>query len=238
MTAIHRQRNRTDRQDDAAHAEVLALAVREGRSAILSRRLDGQTDCNDTGFVSGSADRQQLILSLPRDADLQNPLTLIAGEIVCVSFRRNRRKYFFASVVEEVDDGNVAVRWPDVVSRMQRRVHERVTPPSAERITVSLGDSNCPDGVLEDLSVGGFRVRASAPSRLANGALTTCLFGHPDSAGALELNARLRHVQHCDDGTHSLGFEFADLNATAEGRCRMAHLAAIAARFRQSNPTP
>ncbi len=233
----------------------MQAAIAERSSAILTVGLGGRAERCYTSFVHSDATRDRLCLALPRDERSGEPLVLQPGESTGVSFRLDRRRYFFACIVVGVErggwrdgEGVITARWPSAVSRMQRRVYERVVPPVDERIQVYFGlfdgaedDSRTGSavgrcsGVLQDMSVGGCRVRADSASGLELGAVARCVLGAQCGSGPLRLDARLRHVQCVRDGTQSLGFEFSDLSASAEGRCRMAHLASLAAQFRASH---
>lgn len=189
----------------------------------------------------------------PPVADRNEPVhALEPGNRIGISFRRGHTKCLFNTVVlrchrtGSTDEGSaetIAIRWPEKLQEMQRRVYDRVCPPSNQRIDITIhaeelaaGDGagrRLVKGRLDNISAGGLSAVFENTDGLCVGQTVTCAFRPNEGAEPLLVDARLRHERSLSKGRTALGFQFVGLETTMEGQCRLAQLATLVSGLRQ-----
>ena len=173
------------------------------------------------------------------------------GSEVGVTFRHARKKCSFRSVIVESSSNPSApwvLRWPEYIRELQRRVFERTCPPDGTSIPVRFwrladeADGTVDPGTIcagevDDLSVGGVRVRAEVQERYILDETYCCRIRLEAQEEELALEAVLRHRGEPEGGTTALGFRFIGLEMTEAGQRNMITLARTVSRFqrRRSN---
>lgn len=266
VSDLYVQRQRRD--------ELLFGAGRRRLPVVLTRYGGDGWMSYKSRFVACRPDQGNIYIEQPSGEPTDKRPILRVGEQIGISFRRGRTKCLFNTVVtessptrnaQEMNRNAVALRWPENLQEMQRRLYERVGPPPGGPIEVSFQpyDVNAdessqldlrrinpvvpepPDssaagvrqGVLENLSAGGLSVLVGHSSGLHAGDMLSCAFSLQAGGEPLQFAARLRHVRRAHDGRWSLGFQFVGLETSNAGQCRLAQLANIVSGFRRSRPT-
>jgi hypothetical protein len=145
---------------------------------------------------------------------------------------------FGTHVVSPNDESGRVINlgWPDHLQQLQRRVYERVRPMRDTVISVrfwredqatasSVEARDVRHGQMEDLSVGGMRVKAANPAAIEDGQTYRCVFAPKPGKPSFVLDALIRHHEDADQGRASIGFQFIGLEATPEGRRTLERLA-------------
>jgi hypothetical protein len=89
-------------------------------------------------------------------------------------------------------------------------------------------------GQLEDLSVGGMRVKAADPSDFEVGCSYRCVLTPRPGKPALVLETLVRHKEAAEQSRASIGFQFVGLEATQEGRRILDRLAQTVSQFHRA----
>ncbi len=233
-------RNRTD--------EILQSAIERQTPVLISHRSSLGWTAYQSRFCGLDGGNEQIHMRLaPRSDDLSEP-AFSSGDKVGVTFRRAHKKCMFSSLVLSMDDAreSFVIRRPSHFQELQRRVFERTAPPPSRTIEVlfwkleDVSEGAVPDdcilhGVLEDLSVGGSRVRAQQPCKIQLDATYCCRLKVGQFDEDLTVEGVLRHHE-IPRGQHvSLGFRFIGLEATEAGRQNMIKIARLVSRFQRRN---
>lgn len=209
-------------------------------------------------FVSASDDCSVLWIDPPRHDARDEDSPLRVGEQVGISFRRGRCKCLFTTTVLEANPAPesgrpvaVAIRWPESLQEMQRRVYQRVTPPPNYVVTVTVFRHCLTDGPaqaagvvprggvlsegrLANLSAGGLCFSTSDKPALREGDLVIIRFSPRPGGEPLQMDGRVRHAIPAPGNRWSVGLQFVGLETTTTGQCRLAELATIVSAFRRS----
>ncbi|MGD2109340.1 MAG: PilZ domain-containing protein [Phycisphaerae bacterium] len=160
-------------------------------------------------------------------------------EAIGVTFRLGHKKCMFGTRMASSQartERALCLFWPDHLQQLQRRVYERVRPMKETVIPVrfwrdgepranSVEARNVRHGQLEDLSVGGMRVKTANPSEIEDGQTYRCVFAPKPGKPSFILDALVRHHEDAEQGRASIGFQFVGLEATPEGRRSLERLA-------------
>lgn len=189
----------------------------------------------------------------PSGAELQ------AGDAVGTSFRMGHKTCLFSSVAESIQRRNggcvISLTRPDELHQLQRRSYKRATPPSTSVIAVRLWQT---DGIeqtpaetrivrhaqLEDLSVGGLRIKVPDPTAYEPGRTFRCVFTPKPGKPTLILDIAVRHKETAHGGTATLnplaggrasvGFEIVGLKVSPEGHKMLERLAHTVDQFQRA----
>lgn len=178
--------------------------------------------------VLAHRDARHLVFRL---VDLDDEVPWGAGDEIEVYFwRENDAGYLFRTEVIDVRGvgAYVVMRHPDAMERKQRRLYVRVGVsdsvrflhiPAGEvprRMGLSVdGAGGLCEGLIEDLSAGGFRLRCHAP--LSERDYVSIAAFEP--IGGEEILARVVNDLGCDEnGVHCYGLQYAGLPASARER--------------------
>jgi len=227
--------------EDVRRDQILREAVDNAVKVVLTCRGADGWQTLKTAFAVGVREDQCLRLTPVEGPPLE------AAQRVGVAFRRGHRKYVFSTVVEGTDpDGTLALRRPAVIQQMQRRVYQRACPPPGRSIPVTVWAGHVEDeaaqtptgapllqGEMEDLSVGGIRIRASSCPRLLEGAAVACSVRlKPDGPTGL-MNALYRHGER-RNACFSVGFQFIGLETREDGPQLLSLLARTVTGFQRA----
>jgi len=219
--------------------QILEDSVEQKRQVVLTVHGPRGWRTFKSTLVEGSAATGKLHVAAPsiRDCPCVEPLEddLAIG----VTFRLGHKKCMFGThLVSSSDESNkvIILSWPDHLQQLQRRVYERVRPMRDTVISVRFWRADQPSagsveardvrhGQLEDLSVGGMRVKAANPAAIEDGLTYRCVFAPKPGKPSFVLDALVRHHEDADQGRASIGFQFIGLEATPEGRRTLERLA-------------
>lgn len=229
--------------------EILATAAHRHTPIIITRKAEGGWRVFQ-GKLTGAEPATRRLTAVLQPVDAERPAGgLSAGENVGVTFRRAHKKCIFSTRVVHVVESpepTLDMEWPRRLQELQRRVFERTTPPAGQKVTVKFWRTadmweeqvqpGCThEGTLEDISVGGIRVRAAGAQVFNLEEPFVCridLGGHEEY---LTLDAVLRHQEAPQDNASSLGLRFIGLETTEGGRQTMIRLARVVNRFQRRN---
>jgi hypothetical protein len=227
--------------EDVRRDQILNEAVDGAAKVVLTCRGADGWQTIKTAFAVGVCGDRCLRL-----AHLEGP-PLEPGQRVGVAFRRGHRKYVFSTVVDSTDaDGMLVLRRPAVIQQMQRRVYQRACPPPGRPIRVTIWAGHVEDdadqaptgsplleGELEDLSVGGVRVRASSCPVLPEGTAVACSLCLTSRGAPALVNALYRHGERTN-ACFSIGFQFIGLETRADGPEVLSLLARTVTNFQRA----
>lgn len=219
--------------------QILKDSIEQRRQIVLTFHGSRGWRTFKSTFQGGSAAVGHLQVATPDPRD-GSVLSLPQPDLaVGVTFRLGHKKCMFGTQVipSQQDTGGVInLCWPDHMQQLQRRVYERVRPPRDTVIAVrfwqegqpsesSVEARNVRHGQLEDLSVGGMRVKTSNPADIEDGQTYRCVFAPKPGKPSFILDALVRHHEAADQSRASIGFQFVGLEATPEGRRMLERLA-------------
>jgi len=231
--------NRTD--------EILIGAVDRQTPVLVSHRTATGWRAYHARFTQANPQARTIGAALFGGDDHPSAVGFVEGSEIGVTFRRARKKCMFSTSVLEVapgQTGQFVIRWPDRILELQRRVFERTATPPGKAIPVKLwkltdapngpvAEDNVLTGTLEDLSVGGVRIRAVGVRSLCLDATYCCKIGLGPHGQDLTIEAVLRHHEAPQGGTASLGFCFIGLETTEAGRQKMITIARTVSRLQR-----
>jgi len=222
--------------------DILASSVERGLEVTLTHRLPRSWQFFKTRFVTGSPEERLIIVDAPTVRSENSTGIPPVGEILGVTFRMGHKKCMFSTTrqpdAQNAAPGQVTLRWPGHLQRLQRRAYQRVSPPQSSIVTVQFWNvstegerdrtsRNIRYGELKDLSAGGVRIDAAEASGFNTGDTCECLFVPKPGAPPIILEAILRHQDDAGAGRLLLGFQFIGLETTTEGRELLTRLSRI-----------
>lgn len=235
---------------DTRKDEIIAQAADKQTPVVLSRKKNGQWQV--TKATLRDADEYRQLLYIESTSDEPDGFNPVKNELLGVAFRRGHKKCLFNTVVVATADNpdacdlphgtGLALRWPEKVQELQRRVYQRAQPPDGRRIPVRFWPGqNRPQtgqeriGIMEDLSAGGVRVQAPDSTGLSEGDTVQIAFALRPRDKELVFDATFRHVQAETQGDQSLGFQFVGLETSARGQELLITLARTVSMFQRSH---
>jgi len=222
--------------DDTRCDEIVAEAIRSGTQVVLTCRQAGGWATFKSSFVPRDPSDRSILIAKPPSGSTVEP-----GQRVGVAFRRGHKKCVFTTTVRGADapaDAGAAIvlGWPEALQQMQRRVYHRAAPPPGETVRVRFWTGHVEepggdppsgaatiDGLLQDVSAGGIRVRTSQAPSLAEDSPVVCSFVTGTGRRPFVLNALFRHCEGAGDG-FSCGFQFVGLESQKGGADVLAQL--------------
>ncbi|NOT01305.1 MAG: flagellar brake protein [Phycisphaerales bacterium] len=259
--------------DHARRDEIIRDAAVRHTDVQLTRYGGSGWKTYVSRFVGANKDGTVVWIDAPMNDAAGGSPTLRVGEQVGISFRRGRCKCLFTTTVTDADglqpqDGSaavpggtdgadgrdaeaVAIRWPENLQEMQRRVYQRVTPPHGHVVNVTVYPHCLTDGPVQaagvvprggvlsegrlaNLSAGGLCTSATEKPPFRDGDLVIIRFSPRPGGEPLQLDSRVRHVMAAPGNRWSVGFQFVGLETTTTGQCRLAELATIVSAFRRA----
>ena len=228
--------------------QILEDSIGQQRRLVLTQHSPQGWRTFPSRFLSGSASSQALRVAAPTpgSSSAQPPAP---GETLGVTFRLGHKKCMFGATVESfqhsAEEGEVTLRWPNHLQQLQRRVYERAKPPSDAVIAVRFWREETASssaaqarrvrhGQLEDISVGGMRIKAAQTDEIELGATYRCAFAPRPGKPSLVLDALIRHRQAMDYGRASIGFQFVGLETTVDGQQLLNRLARTVSQFQRA----
>lgn len=227
--------------EDVRRDQILREAVDNATKVVLTCRGSDGWQTIKTAFAIGVREDRCLRLTHVEGPPLES------GQRVGVAFRRGHRKYVFSAAVEGTDpDGTLVLRRPAIIQQMQRRVYQRACPPPGRPISVTIWAGHVEDdaehaptgspllqGEVEDLSVGGIRVRASSCPVLPEGTAVACSLCLTSRGTPALVNALYRHGERKNE-CFSIGFQFIGLETRADGTEVLSLLARTVTNFQRA----
>jgi len=248
--------------EETRRDDILCRAADRRLPVMLTRFDYTGWSCLSSRFAGYVRYDELIYFARPEPDTSDDARPLRVGERVGVSFRRGRTKCLFTSIVTACDcdepsielRNGLALRWPDELQVMQRRLYERVAPPNGACVSVAVwpgagrGDETSGpgarqhrppvhetvDGLLENLSAGGMGLYVNRDMVWQTGDTLRCGFTPRTGSDPLHLDVRLRHIAPHSDGGYSLGFQFLGLESSTTGRCRLAQLASVVSQYRRA----
>jgi hypothetical protein len=227
--------------------EIIAEAAAKQTPFVLTRRGPSGWVVAKSRFRGVRETDRHLLIEYPPGAGSHTWPKPVAGELLGVAFRRGHKKCLFSTVVV---DGNaligeattgVVVRWPSELQELQRRVYQRACPPSGRRMKVHVRPAGAPPdqppaltGTIENLSAGGMGLRYEGEPDLDLEQGVHLEFALERRTAEVRVDATLRHCQAADEGSWSLGFQFAGMEATREGQELLARIARTVTDFQRA----
>lgn len=236
MTQVHYIQE--TRRDD-----ILADAVSKKTQLNLTRKGGDGWVVAKSRFVGHCSNPAGLLIELPANRDETAWPVLTVGEFIGVAFRRGHKKCLFSAPVIQTQtpvEGRdksraFAVRWPEELQEMQRRVYQRAAPPPGRTIHVRIESEPACTGPLEDISAGGVRMRCSTKPDLRDGQSVRVAVALRAKKPEMVLDATFRHCQATADGAWSLGFQFVGLETTHQGQQQLVNLARVVTDFQRAH---
>jgi hypothetical protein len=229
--------------------QLLADAIDRQRPIVLTHHGPDGWHSFKSRFVSGSFATRRIQAKPPECSVGADMPPLKAGDSLGVTFRAGHKKCAFGTALRAAPqaghDGLLELAWPDHLQQLRRRVYERVRPPGnlviAVRFWLEPADGGpgadartVRYGQLEDLSVGGMRVKVALPHDIRIGATYRCAFTPGEGKPPMVLDAMVRHRETIEKGRASIGFQFVGLEVAAEGRRLAERLARIVSGFQRA----
>lgn len=235
---------------DSQAQQVVTHAIDRSLPVTLTHRtVDGwHLRKTRSHFASGAPASNTIGVDMDLPADVPPSSLPGVGDPVGLTFRLNRYKCVFNSVVRAVERRgsrlSVTIRWPEELQQIQRRAFERAPVPVGTVIPVRFwqDDPGCKTsgcerdirlGQLEDLSAGGLRIKVAQSVEVRIGSTYKCVFSVRAGAPALIVDARLRHREVAEQDRSLLGMQLIGLETTLEGRRLIDHLAEVVAQFQR-----
>jgi len=250
--------NGTHAPSSGGRDRALAEAIGRREIVVLTLRNSGVWLSRKSQFIGMDPPYERVLVACPAFEDGRTGLpSPTPGDCLGVAFRRGHKKCVFSSVVLARGSGrlrsgqlveSLALRWPERIEELQRRVFYRAPVPGNQRIPVTLwhgGATNRPaagtderctyTGMLHDLSAGGLSMIVSKdqdPRSDGGDAVGLCFQPDPDGLSFV-LDGLLRRATEMPDGTLILGIQFVGLDATEEGRQTLHSLVRIVTRYQR-----
>ncbi len=234
--------------EDSRLDEIVTAAIRNATKVVLTCRRRNGWEALKGAFVTDPTSARRVLVTSQDTGPLEADPAFEPGQRIGVSFRRGHRKCIFTTVVESPPhhaSNVIALRWPETLQQMQRRVYHRASPPPGHAIGVDIRAGHLDDdpdqpagppivsGTLEDLSVGGIRVLCNQDPVLVDAMPVVCSFNVAGGRRAFALNAVFRHAE--SRGVHhSLGFQFIGLESRTDGPDTLAQLARTVTNFQRA----
>ncbi len=171
------------------------------------------------------------------------------GQDIGVTFRAGHKKCMFGSIVSSLGDATknalITLPWPQRLQQLQRRAYQRVVLPKHTAISVRLvqGQSNhslhadvqsVRHAQLEDLSVGGMRVRIQDTASLKQDDVYRCVFTPRPGKPSFMIDTLIRHTEAPTTEHARIGLQFIGLEVSAEGRRTLDRLARVVSYFQRA----
>ncbi|MCH7813516.1 MAG: PilZ domain-containing protein [Planctomycetes bacterium] len=233
---------------DTRRDEIIVDAARRQTPVVVTRHDGSGWRTHKSRLVGCDEQARKLYLELPQSGK-GGSTDLTEGELLGIAFRRGHKKCLFNAVVRPADTDlacipavgkAIPVDWPDQMQELQRRVYQRAGPPPGNPIRVCfeprVGDrasGPAGEGVLDDLSAGGIRVRCAAAGRLEVGDHFRITFALRSRGPGFTLDAVYRHCESTPDQRYSLGFQFVGLETSSQGQEALASLARTVTDFQR-----
>lgn len=218
--------------------DILSDAVAKKTPVVLTRKGADGWMVTKSCFVDLRPGRSGLVIERPANCGPTDWPALTNGELIGVAFRRGHKKCLFSAVVIDVnpdsDATTFAVRWPENLQEMQRRVYQRAVPPPGRSIPVRIESTPVCDGQLEDLSAGGIRIRCASNPGLRDGQSVRLALALRPKKPAILFDATFRHCQATADGAWSLGLQFVGLETSRQGQQQLVNLARMVTDFQRA----
>ncbi len=235
--------------------QVIAHVIERHLPVALTHRADDGWHLYKirSFFASGSRESNRICVDVAVPGDARAASLPGPGDPVGVTFRLNRRKCVFNSIVRSVTPRQgrllLMIRWPDELQQIQRRAFERASVPPDTVIPVRFwqddggagrppSDRDVRHGQLENLSAGGLQIKVAACAEVHIGSIYKCVFAPRPGAPALIMDARLRHRDVAEQNRLVLGLQLIGLETTSEGRRLLDQLARIVSQFQRATRRP
>ena len=234
---------------DARRDAVVCETARKKTPVVLTRRGPKGWTVAKARMIEADPRLRWLVMERPADAKTSGWSGPAAGELVGVSFRRGHKKCLFSTVVVEPNELTAvgagadvfAVRWPQQLQELQRRAYQRACPPPERRIRVAFGppaesceDSAHQDGLLQDLSAGGIRVRCGEEPLLAVNQSVRLTFALRSRKEQFAVDGTFRHCEALAQGGYAVGFQFVGLETSIAGQELLNRIARVVADFQRA----
>ncbi|MCP4250468.1 MAG: PilZ domain-containing protein [bacterium] len=233
---------------DTRRDEIILDAARRQTQIVVTRHDGRGWRTHKSRLVGCDEQARKLYVELPQSGEAGSS-DLTDGELLGIAFRRGHKKCLFNAMVRPADDdvtsipavgAAVPVDWPDHMQELQRRVYQRACPPPGNSIRVRFeprvgqeASGPARDGVLEDLSAGGVRVRSTAAGDPEFGDHFQITFALRSRGPGFALDAVYRHCEPTPDERYSLGFQFVGLETSSQGQETLASLARTVTDFQR-----
>lgn len=230
---------------------VLGDAISDQRQALVTHQTRTGWRIHKTTLVSGSEGAGLVTLrsrfgdgEAQGEAFLPNP-----GDEIGVTFRAGHKKCMFGSTVSslagEGTEPLITLQWPPRLQQLQRRAYQRIALPRHAAIPVRLVHGPSNDGLhaeirsvrhaqLEDLSVGGMRVRIQDSASLKQDDAYRCVFAPRPGKPSFVIDALIRHTEAPTAGHATVGLQFIGLEVSAEGMRTLDRLARVVNYFQRA----
>lgn len=234
---------------------VLQETINQQRRLVLTHHSPQGWRTFKAVFVSRCESSRTILVKTQLPSGTASPAVPQPEDTLGVTFRVGRKKCMFTTTVVSMErwgeEGVVALRWPDHIHQLQRRVYERAKPPKEMVISVCLcraeSLSGSPadrlaglsartvcHGQLEDLSAGGMRVRVVDALYFQLGSTYRCVFAPRPGRPSLVVDALVRHHEAVEHGRATIGFQFVGLESSAEGQRALDRLARTVSQFQRA----
>lgn len=227
---------------------VVEESVAQERPVVLTHHSDKGWRTFKAAFVAARAGAPEMGIRVRPSRDGDDPANIKSGDTLGVTFRVGHKKCMFTTQVESAarlpTDGLLLVRYPDRLQQLQRRVYERAKPPGQTVIPVRIWRETASSvpveerairhGQLEDMSVGGMRVKVACAEDFEIGAVYRCVFSARPGKPSIVVDALVRHHEAANQGRASIGFQFVGLETSTDGQRMMERLAQTVTHFQRS----
>jgi len=227
---------------------VVDESVAQERPVVLTHHGEAGWRTFKAAFVAARSGPSGLAIRVRPSREGDDPVNIRSGDTLGVTFRVGHKKCMFTTLVESAarltTDGVLVVRAPDRLQQLQRRVFERAKPPGQAVVPVRIWQetaSNLPveartirHGQLEDMSVGGMRVKVACAEDFGIGAVYRCVFSPRSGKPSIIVDALVRHHEAATHGRASIGFQFVGLETSADGQRMMDRLAQTVTHFQRA----
>jgi c-di-GMP-binding flagellar brake protein YcgR len=227
---------------------VLRDCVAEDRPAVITHHGPRGWRAWKANFIATPDRTPHIWLRLRAHREEDEPIAMQPGDAVGITFRVGHKKCMFSSLIASAaklsTDGVVTIGRPDRLQQLQRRVFERAKPPAQAVIPVRIWRETgevvpvesraIRHGQLEDISVGGMRVKVACAQDFEIGAVYRCAFSPRPAKPSVIVDALVRHHEAAHQGRASIGFQFLGLETSADGQRMMERLAQTVTHFQRA----